>query len=64
MRWKNNCRKLDNVLYIYKEVSGLEFSVQTPNLSAFFEILALTYSPGPLGPYGPGPFIIGKNILS
>ena len=35
----------------------------------FFDILALTYgpgpySPGPLGPYGPGPLIVLKNILS
>ena len=37
---------------------GLPFTIR------FLEILASTYGPGPLGPYGPGPLIILKNNLS
>ena len=32
--------------------------------ASFLEILASTYGPGPLEPYGPGSLIILKNILS
>ena len=34
------------------------------NSESFIDILASTYGPGLLGPYGPGTFISWKNFLS
>ena len=72
-RWKNcgEKRTLELKLYynchyvftLWINSKGL-FRKLTVMFRGFLEILASTYGPGPLGPYGPGPFIIWKNFLS
>ena len=42
--------------------SAVNFWYNDPG--GFLEMLVSTNGPGPAGPYGPGPLIIWKNILS